>query len=106
MNKEFINIIKVKLWFTDLWIINSYRTLLIVSFLVLVKFSLPGSTNLVLMNSAGVEVDSDIFDELLKSSQVSFSVFTEECSGKKFKPYVSFKNVLLNLLIYSWCNHV
>ncbi|XP_076742707.1 uncharacterized protein LOC106674467 isoform X4 [Maylandia zebra] len=47
---------------------------------VLVKFSLPGSTNLVLMDSAGVEVDSDIFDELLKSSQVSFSVFTEECS--------------------------
>jgi hypothetical protein len=37
---------------------------------VLAKFNLSGFTALMLKDSAGVEVDSDIFDELLKSSQV------------------------------------
>ncbi|KAF3837731.1 hypothetical protein F7725_009499, partial [Dissostichus mawsoni] len=33
-----------------------------------------------LKDSTGVEVDSDIFDELLNSSRVSFKAFTEECN--------------------------
>lgn len=36
-------------------------------------------------------MDSDIFDELLKSSQVSFKDYTEECNGKKIQPYISLK---------------
>ncbi|KAM3599323.1 uncharacterized protein V6R79_003644 [Siganus canaliculatus] len=39
---------------------------------VLAKFNLPGSTSLSLKDSSDVEVDADIFDELLKSSGVSF----------------------------------
>lgn len=50
---------------------------------VLVKFSLPAFTSLVMRDSAGVEVDSDIFDEVLRSSEVSFKAFTEEGNGKK-----------------------
>ncbi|XP_060921976.1 uncharacterized protein LOC133018968 [Limanda limanda] len=46
---------------------------------VLAKFNLPGSTSLSLKDSSNVEVDSDIFDELLKSSGVSFRA--EECNG-------------------------
>nr|XP_046232298.1 uncharacterized protein LOC124052281 isoform X2 [Scatophagus argus] len=46
---------------------------------VLVKFNLPDFTSLMLKDSAGVEVDEDIFDELLKSSGVSFKAFTEGC---------------------------
>ncbi|KAK5888415.1 hypothetical protein CesoFtcFv8_014510 [Champsocephalus esox] len=45
---------------------------------VLAKFNLPGLTSLMLKDSTGVEVDSDIFDELLNSSRVSFKAFTEE----------------------------
>ncbi|KAI9541433.1 hypothetical protein NQZ68_029802 [Dissostichus eleginoides] len=48
---------------------------------VLAKFNLPGLTSLMLKDSTGVEVDSDIFDELLNSSRVSFKAFTEECNG-------------------------
>ncbi|KAI4828634.1 hypothetical protein KUCAC02_022714, partial [Chaenocephalus aceratus] len=47
---------------------------------VLAKFNLPGLTSLMLKDSTGVEVDSDIFDELLNSSRVSFKAFTEECN--------------------------
>ncbi|XP_074523915.1 uncharacterized protein LOC141788757 [Halichoeres trimaculatus] len=50
---------------------------------VLAKFDLPGSTSLVLKDSAGVEVDADIFDELLKSSQVSFKAFTGQCNDSR-----------------------
>lgn len=32
---------------------------------------------------AGVEVDSDIFDELMKSSQLSFKAFTFTCISLK-----------------------
>ncbi|XP_069388057.1 uncharacterized protein [Paralichthys olivaceus] len=46
---------------------------------VLAKFNLPGSASLSLKDSSNVEVDSDIFDELLKSSGVSFKA--EECDG-------------------------
>ncbi|CAB1445691.1 unnamed protein product, partial [Pleuronectes platessa] len=46
---------------------------------VLAKFNLPGSASLSLKDSSNVEVDSDIFDELLKSSRVSFRA--EECDG-------------------------
>lgn len=63
----------------------------IFSVLVLAKFSLPGFTSLVCKDSAGVEVDSDIFDELLKSSQVSFKASTLECNGKKLQPFTSLK---------------
>ncbi|XP_062309209.1 uncharacterized protein LOC134038860 isoform X1 [Osmerus eperlanus] len=51
---------------------------------VLAKFNLSGFTALMLKDSAGVEVDSDIFDELLKSSQVSFKAFTEDCNDNSF----------------------
>ena len=54
--------------------------ILLISVLVLVKFSLPGSASLSLKDSSGVEVDSDIFDELLKSSGVSFKA--EELNGE------------------------
>lgn len=50
---------------------------------MLAKFNLPGCTSLILKDSSGVEVDSDIFDELLKSSGVSFKA--EECNGKKLQ---------------------
>ncbi|CAL8373461.1 unnamed protein product [Gadus morhua 'NCC'] len=46
---------------------------------VLAKFNLSGFTALMLKDSAGVEVDSDIFDELLKSSQPH--AFEERRSG-------------------------
>lgn len=42
----------------------------IISFSVLAKFNLPAFAPLILRDSAGVEVDSDLFDELLKSSQI------------------------------------
>lgn len=67
------------------------RSEVILSVSVLAKFNLPGFTSLILKDSAGVEVDSDIFDELLKSSEVSFKAFTEECNGKKLKPCISLK---------------
>jgi len=41
-----------------------------------------------LKDSAGVEEDSDIL-ELLKSYQVSFKAFTEDCNGKKMQPCIS-----------------
>lgn len=53
------------------------------SVLVLAKFNLPGVTPLVLKDSAGVGVGPDIFDELLKSSKVSFKASTEEGDGKQ-----------------------
>ena len=65
---------------------------------MLAKFNLSGFTALMLKDSAGVEVDSDIFDELLKSSQVSFKAFTEDCNGKKMQPYISHN--------YFKCNHL
>ncbi|KAI9517828.1 hypothetical protein NQZ68_000997 [Dissostichus eleginoides] len=51
---------------------------------VLAKFNFPGLTSLMLKDSTGVEVDSDIFDELLNSSRVSFKAFTEECNEGSF----------------------
>ncbi|KAK7893154.1 hypothetical protein WMY93_022306 [Mugilogobius chulae] len=48
---------------------------------VLEKFNLPESTTLTLKDASGVEVDPDIFDELLKSTQISFQAVTEECHG-------------------------
>lgn len=54
--------------------------------LVLAKFNLPGSASLGLKDSSNVEVDSDIFDELLKSSGVSFKA--EECDGKGLGAYI------------------
>lgn len=62
--------------------------------LVLAKFNLPGSASLSLKDSSNVEVDSDIFDELLKSSAVSFKA--EECDGEALRAYifnVFFKNL-------------
>ena len=46
---------------------------------VLAKFNLPDSASLRLKDSSNVEVDSDIFDELLKTSGVYFKA--EECNG-------------------------
>ncbi|CAB1439717.1 unnamed protein product [Pleuronectes platessa] len=43
------------------------------------QFLQAGSASLSLKDSSNVEVDSDIFDELLKSSGVSFRA--EECDG-------------------------
>lgn len=52
----------------------------IISFSVLAKFNLPAFAPLILRDSAGVEVDSDLFDEVVTDS---FKAFTEEGSGKK-----------------------
>ncbi|KAG7459331.1 hypothetical protein MATL_G00209520 [Megalops atlanticus] len=41
------------------------------------KFNLPNGTDVDLKDSAGVDVAADVFDELLRSSTVSFMVFTE-----------------------------
>lgn len=63
------------------------QILLTVSYVsVLAKFNLPGSASLSLKDSSNVEVDSDIFDELLKSSGVSFKA--EECDGKGLQAYI------------------
>lgn len=56
------------------------------SILVVAKFNLPGSASLILKDSSDVEVDSDIFDELLKSSEVSFKA--EECNGEELQAYI------------------
>ncbi|KAG9264564.1 hypothetical protein AMEX_G22846 [Astyanax mexicanus] len=56
-----------------------YFVVKISPFYVLAKFNLPDSTSLRLKDSSNVEVDSDIFDELLKSSGVFFKA--EECNG-------------------------
>lgn len=48
------------------------------------KFNLPNGTNVDLKDSSGVDVAADIFDELVRSATVSFTVFTED-SGKKQK---------------------
>ncbi|KAL6458617.1 hypothetical protein MHYP_G00320890 [Metynnis hypsauchen] len=47
---------------------------------ILTKFGLPKETHVDLKDSSGIDVDSDIFNELVKSSQVSFVVSTEESS--------------------------
>ncbi|KAF3837674.1 hypothetical protein F7725_009442, partial [Dissostichus mawsoni] len=44
-------------------------------------------------DSTGVEVDSDIFDELLNSSRVSFKAFTEECNGGSLQHMSAFPNL-------------
>lgn len=54
--------------------------------LVLAKFNLPGSASLSLKDSSNVEVDSDIFDELLKLSGVSLKA--EEYDGKGLQAYI------------------
>ncbi|XP_026054773.1 uncharacterized protein LOC113040726 [Carassius auratus] len=38
------------------------------------KFNLPHGANVVLKDSAGVDVDADIFDELVRTSKVSFKI--------------------------------
>lgn len=55
-----------------------------------------------------MEVNSDIFDELLKPSQVSFSAFTEDSNGEVtwLQFYIFFRNVLFNSIIHSFCNLV
>ena len=53
---------------------------------MLAKFNLPVSASLSLKDSAGMEVDLDIFDELLKSSEMSFKA--EECNGEKLQAYI------------------
>ncbi|XP_037387943.1 uncharacterized protein LOC119263450 isoform X2 [Pygocentrus nattereri] len=50
---------------------------------ILTKFGLPKETHVDLKDSSGIDVDSDIFDELVKSSQVSFVVSTEESSDER-----------------------
>ncbi|KAL6471860.1 hypothetical protein MHYP_G00205100 [Metynnis hypsauchen] len=50
---------------------------------ILTKFGLPKEAHVDLKDSSGVDVDSDIFDELVKSSQVSFVVSTEESSDER-----------------------
>ncbi|XP_051571183.1 uncharacterized protein LOC127450830 isoform X1 [Myxocyprinus asiaticus] len=48
------------------------------------KFNLPNGTNLVLKDSGEVEVDSDIFDELVRSSKhLSFKVFSGDKSAER-----------------------
>jgi len=42
--------------------------------LALSKFNLPNGTKVILKDSARVDVDADIFDELMRSSKVSLKV--------------------------------
>lgn len=51
------------------------------------KFNLPNGSKVILKDSAGVDVDADIFDELVRSSKVSFKVLDGEKSGKKLKQH-------------------
>ncbi|MGH0153239.1 UNVERIFIED_CONTAM: hypothetical protein FKN15_053627 [Acipenser sinensis] len=44
------------------------------------KFNLPPEIHVDLKDSSAIEVDADIFDELMTSSEVSFKVFTGEQS--------------------------
>ncbi|XDV16209.1 hypothetical protein PO909_016025 [Leuciscus waleckii] len=44
------------------------------------KFNLPNGSKVILKDSAGVDVDADIFDELVRSSKVSFKVLDGEKS--------------------------
>lgn len=53
---------------------------------MLAKFNLPGSASLSLKDSSNVEVDLDIFDELLKLSGVSLKA--EEYDGKGLQAYI------------------
>ncbi|XP_062396086.1 uncharacterized protein LOC134086912 [Sardina pilchardus] len=47
------------------------------------KFSLPNEPDVNLKDSSGVDVDADIFDELVRSAAVSFKVFTEDSAEKE-----------------------
>lgn len=38
---------------------------------------------MVLKDSAGVDVDADIFDELVRTSKVSFKILDGDTAGKK-----------------------
>lgn len=49
--------------------------------LVVVKFDFPNGSHVNLKDSSGVDVDADIFDELVRGAAVSFKVFTEEPCG-------------------------
>ncbi|KAF4109198.1 hypothetical protein G5714_010271 [Onychostoma macrolepis] len=44
------------------------------------KFNLPHGANVVLKDSAGVDVDADIFDELVRTSKVSFQIWNDDKS--------------------------
>ncbi|RXN38196.1 hypothetical protein ROHU_001343 [Labeo rohita] len=45
------------------------------------KFNLPHGANVVLKDSAGVDVDADIFDELVRTSKVSFKILDCDTAG-------------------------
>ncbi|XP_051995024.1 uncharacterized protein LOC127652735 [Xyrauchen texanus] len=47
------------------------------------KFNMPNGTNVVLKDSAEVDVDSDIFDELVRSSNVSFKLGSGDKSAER-----------------------
>ncbi|XP_076149343.1 uncharacterized protein LOC143133466 [Alosa pseudoharengus] len=47
------------------------------------KFNLPNESDVDLKDSSGVDVDADIFDELVRSAAVSFKVFTEDSAEKE-----------------------
>lgn len=49
--------------------------------LVSAKFNLPNGADVYLKDSSGVDVDADIFDELLRSATVSLKAFIKN-SGK------------------------
>ncbi|KAJ8375057.1 hypothetical protein SKAU_G00056370 [Synaphobranchus kaupii] len=48
---------------------------------VAVKFDFPSGAHVNLKDSSGVDVDADVFDELVRGAAVSFKVFTEERCG-------------------------
>ncbi|CAL8361381.1 unnamed protein product [Arctogadus glacialis] len=47
------------------------------------KFNLPNESDVDLKDSSGVDVDADIFDELVRSAAVSFKVFTGDSAEKE-----------------------
>ncbi|CAL8383707.1 unnamed protein product [Arctogadus glacialis] len=47
------------------------------------QFNLPNESDVDLKDSSGVDVDADIFDELVRSAAVSFKVFTEDSAEKE-----------------------
>lgn len=47
------------------------------------KFNLPRGTSVVLKDSEGFDVDADVFDELVRTTNTSFKILFSNKSGKK-----------------------
>ncbi|MGH0183418.1 UNVERIFIED_CONTAM: hypothetical protein FKN15_011590 [Acipenser sinensis] len=73
------------------------------------KFNLPPEIHVDLKDSSGIEVDPDIFDELMTSSEVSFKVFTGEQSGvcaSVLRSVLTLRRAALRRLVSAICHLV